>query len=311
MSNGKSGIISLVIVTYNSEKVIEKCIQSIKKNNYAEDKTEIFVVDNNSQDKTKEVVRRNFKDVKIVKLSKNFGYAYACNRGTEKASGAIIILLNPDVLIANNFLKEVHNFIKRNYFIGGLAPRMTDIKGTMLTYPKIPTIFNRIYKYSGLYGLLHHDEVLYHNLKGIETPTVINNIEGPVVIFPRFVFSKIGLLNESFFLTHELTEFSLRIQRSGLKLYYLPSAKITHLISKSTGTSAERILTFVHKAEMQFFRISHGKIKSFLVRTVIILLLLIKIPFLFVRERMMKCRAPAFNSRVWENFKLLKLFFGK
>ena len=308
MSKRNNIIFSVVIVTYNSEKVIEKCIQSIRETNYDQNKIEVFVVDNDSKDKTKHIVRKKFKEVKIIKLSKNFGYAYACNRGIEKSSGQIVVLLNPDVIIDRGFFCNVGKFLRYNGPVGGVAPKMTDIKGTLLTYPKIPTILNRIYKYSGFYGILHHDEVLYHNLKNVKLPIVINNLEGPVAIFPRYVFKKIGLLNESFFLTHELTEFSVRLQKKGLKLYYLPSAEIVHFIGKSTAFYQIEILPFVHQAEILFFELTYGRILGFFVKSLIIFLLLIKIIPLFVYAKVTKTLSLDFNNRLIANLKLLKFF---
>lgn len=302
---------SLVIVTYNSGAVIEKCVQSIRITDYLKDKIEIFVVDNNSKDTTREIVQKNFKEVKIIELHENFGYAYACNRGIEKSRGKIVILLNPDVILDKNFFKNVYDFMKSHYNIGGVVPKMTDKIGTLLTYPKIPTILNRIYKYSGLYGLLHHDEVLYHNIQGTKKPILINNLEGPVAIFSHSVFSKVGLLNENFFLTHELTELSLRLQRKGLKLFYLPSAKVVHLISRSAGVSQKDSSSFVHKAEMRFFRVTYGRFLCFFVKFLIIFLLLIKIIPLLILKEIIRSKSLFFQNRIRENVKLLRIFLSK
>jgi len=51
-------LVSVIITTRNEEKNIENCLQSIWMQTYPHDKIEIIVVDNNSTDRTKEIVAR-------------------------------------------------------------------------------------------------------------------------------------------------------------------------------------------------------------------------------------------------------------
>ena len=62
----KNPDLTIVITTFNSSLVIEKCLKSFSINNY-----DVFVIDNNSSDNTTEIVEKYFSSVKLVKNNKN------------------------------------------------------------------------------------------------------------------------------------------------------------------------------------------------------------------------------------------------
>jgi len=84
----------VVIVTYNSGDVIERCLDSCGH-------LQAVVVDNASKDKTVELVRRR-SGVKLIANSSNRGFAGAANQGVEALDTEMILLLNPDVELQNS-----------------------------------------------------------------------------------------------------------------------------------------------------------------------------------------------------------------
>ena len=81
--------LTIIIVTYNSGHVIEKCISSLGslKNN-------LLIVDNNSRDET--VIKAKGCGGRVIQNEANLGFGRAANRGAREASGQIICFLNPD-----------------------------------------------------------------------------------------------------------------------------------------------------------------------------------------------------------------------
>ena len=90
--------LSLIIVTYNSYKYIQKCIQSILDSIEPFDDYEIIIIDNNSKDNTIDIVN-NFSNskIKILKSNDNIGYSAAVNKAIEVAKFEKILVLNPDL----------------------------------------------------------------------------------------------------------------------------------------------------------------------------------------------------------------------
>jgi len=91
--------LTLIIVTYNSGHVIEKCISSLESF-----KNSVLIVDNNSLDGTAMKVKRC--GVQVIQNSANLGFGGAANRGAREASGQILSFLNPDCETAPDFFLE-------------------------------------------------------------------------------------------------------------------------------------------------------------------------------------------------------------
>ena len=90
------------MTTKNEEKNIENCLKSVKNQNYPQNKIEIIVVDNNSQDKTKEIAY-GYTD-KVY----NFGPERSAQRnfGVKKAAGKYILYLDADMILSKEVIRE-------------------------------------------------------------------------------------------------------------------------------------------------------------------------------------------------------------
>ena len=97
--------VSIVIVTWNSRRYIEKCLECLRKQLYTD--YEIIVVDNASLDGTIEYLNHNHFHLTIIKNQKNLGFAKACNQGIRASTGDFTLMLNPDVFPEPNFLEEL------------------------------------------------------------------------------------------------------------------------------------------------------------------------------------------------------------
>lgn len=110
---------SFIIVTYNSQHLIEECISSIFK--YADiDKNlfEVIVVDNSNDENhfiLKDLISKRFqKKVHLIHNSKNGGYGQGNNVGISASSGKYICIMNPDVRIVEPILLRTNQFFEKN-----------------------------------------------------------------------------------------------------------------------------------------------------------------------------------------------------
>lgn len=97
-----SYIVSVVVTTRNEEKSIEDCLKSVKGQAYRQDDIEIIVVDNNSNDKTKEIAERYTDKVY------NFGPERSSQRnfGARQATAKYILYLDADMMLSENVVEE-------------------------------------------------------------------------------------------------------------------------------------------------------------------------------------------------------------
>jgi len=88
--------LSIIIVTWNSEEFIEKCLKSVFDTRGSTD-LEVIVIDNASQDTTTKIIEKFKPEVRLISNQANLGYAKANNQGIEVSKGDYVLLLNPDV----------------------------------------------------------------------------------------------------------------------------------------------------------------------------------------------------------------------
>ena len=100
--------VSVVIPNYNGENLLPDCLPYVikAKDNPANRIREIIVVDDDSQDKSIEVLKR-FPGVKVIKHRINRGFSSSVNTGARSSKGKIIVLLNTDVKPSYDFLMSV------------------------------------------------------------------------------------------------------------------------------------------------------------------------------------------------------------
>ena len=104
--------LSVVIVSYNVRFYLEQCIASVHRATRGIE-SEIWVVDNHSQDDSVALIRQNFPEVHVIAKSQNLGFARANNIAIRKATGQYILLLNPDTIVGEDTLREVIDFMDR------------------------------------------------------------------------------------------------------------------------------------------------------------------------------------------------------
>ncbi|MEM5826347.1 MAG: glycosyltransferase family A protein, partial [Candidatus Aenigmatarchaeota archaeon] len=114
MKNASKPLVSIIIPTYNSEKTIAKCLESIKNQSYKN--IEVIVVDRFSKDKTAEIAKEY--GARIFKL--NSERAKAKNFGLKKAKGKYVCFIDSDMELTNNVIDKCVATIEKDKRIGGV-----------------------------------------------------------------------------------------------------------------------------------------------------------------------------------------------
>ena len=117
--------ISIITVTFNSQKIIKKFLLQSELDNFNEKK--IIIVDNNSDDKTINSINNLGKKYKIIQNIKNFGYGKGVNIGMTAVKSKYCLIVNPDLIFEKNFFTKLLNGIERNTGFGLIAPRLSRV----------------------------------------------------------------------------------------------------------------------------------------------------------------------------------------
>jgi len=231
--------VSIIIVNYNTIKLIEDCIQSIYETTTEID-YEIIVVDNASVDGSQKKIKTKFKNIKLIELNKNIGFGCANNEGIKMASGKKIFFLNPDTILLNNTVKILSEFLDQNSDIGACGGNLytKDLKPNFSYMPFFPTLLPEL---NLLTGNLIYKFFVGKNYQFNYTgkPIEVAYITGADMMITRECLSVTGTFDPDFFMYYEETELSLRIKKSGYKIYSVPDAKIIHFEGGSFSYSED------------------------------------------------------------------------
>ena len=108
--------LSVIIVSYKSEHVIENCINSI------DNEIEIIVIDNSDDDILKKKIESKYKNVKYILSEKNLGMGAGNNLGIKNVNKDFVLILNPDVTLKSNSIDEIFIASKEIDNFGIIAP---------------------------------------------------------------------------------------------------------------------------------------------------------------------------------------------
>src|SRR4030067_1488725 len=214
---------SVIIVTHNSEKYILDCLNSIAKSAY-ELKHEIFVIDNNSRDRTKYLVKQSEHDLTLIENPENLGFAKAVNMGLKKSSGEFRLLINPDVTLKSDSLAPIIDFMRNNPKIGICGCKLLNGDGS-LQYSKgsFPTLFSTFYRM-----VLPRKMRKYH-LWGYKKAGRCDWVTGAFMLLRDRVIEDVGYLDERYFIYYEDVDYCFRTKKAGWHTYYSPEISAFHL----------------------------------------------------------------------------------
>ncbi len=250
--------ISVIIVNYNVEHFLEQCLHSVFKaaKNVS---AEIFVVDNNSVDRSLQMIHDKFPDVILIANKKNTGFSHANNQAMRVASGQYILLLNPDTVVEEDTFEKIIAFMDAHPQAGGLGVKMLDGKGNFLPESKrgLPTPLVAFCKIFGLASLFPRSRLFGRYHLGFLDKDKTHEIEilsGAFMLMRKEALNKVGLLDENFFMYGEDIDLSYRILKGGYKNYYFPQTRIIHYKGESTRKSSVNYVFVFYNAMIIFAR---------------------------------------------------------
>ncbi|MCX6811166.1 MAG: glycosyltransferase [Candidatus Berkelbacteria bacterium] len=193
--------VSIIIVNFNGEEIIQDCLHSIYKQTFRD--FEVIIVDNDSSDDSYDLIKKNFSSVRLFKLKKNLGFAKGNNFGYKKALGEYVFLLNPDaVLESENCLKTIVEGFS-DIEIGAQAPKIL-FEFDKSRLDSAGTDFNNL-GFNWGRGFREKDGKKFNKSKEVFGATAC------AMIFRKKII-KSPLFDPSFFMYYEELELSIRIR---------------------------------------------------------------------------------------------------
>jgi len=222
--------ISFVILTWNSEKYIEKCLSSIAVSFGRGSLTyEILIVDNGSKDDTITIIK-NYKkklpfELKLIILKRNMGTTYPRNLAITMARGLYLCVMDSDVELYPEVIEKLKSNLEKDPSIGLTVPKLLYPSGKLQkSIDEFPTVFRKAYRYFFLKQLEEKENRDYKS----SPPQYVDYAISAVWFLKKDVMDRIGLLDEKIFYSPEDVDFCLRLWKSGLKILYDPTISAIH-----------------------------------------------------------------------------------
>jgi len=221
---------SIVILNYNGKSFLGNCLTSVLKTSYPN--FEVILVDNGSHDSSVDFVIKKFgenKNLRIVPLSKNNGFAEGNNMGAKYAHGDYLVFLNNDTVVDANWLKNLVKTMESDPKIGAAQAKILlmdgkriDSTGAYVNYCGF--VFNRGHgeEDNGQYDQI--DEIFY--------------AKGAAMIVRRSLWDELDGFDPIFFFYSEERDFCWRLWLRGYKIVFVPSAKVYHKGGASVGNQS-------------------------------------------------------------------------
>lgn len=237
MKPEQKGLISIIIVNWNTRDLLLDCLESITKNSVYEN-CEVIVFDNASSDGSANAAKACYPNVKIIESEKNLGFATGNNRAMEQASGEYILLLNPDTIVPHQSIEGLVQFLEAHKDIGIVGPKLagsdgnTQISGFGLFPSPLEAAAHalRIWKVAPKSSLAR--KFLLHPEDGTSW-VYVNHLLGACMLCRRSVIEQTQGFDEDFFLFLEETDLCYRSLINGWRLAYYSDVEITHLGEQS------------------------------------------------------------------------------
>ncbi len=225
-----SPLVCGVILNLNGKELLLETLASVQQMTYPNLK--IIVVDNGSTDGSQSAVRAQYPEAILLENGKNLGFGEGNNMGIRYAlaHGADwVFLLNNDILVDPDLLTQLMSAAVSDSRIGILGPK--------IYYQAQPEVFwyagGRINFFTGLTshrGIRETDRGQYDRIEDTDY------ITGCAMLLRRQALEKVGLFDPVYFpIYSEDADLSVRVQRAGYRLVYVPRAKMWHKVSAFSG----------------------------------------------------------------------------
>lgn len=218
----------IIVLNWNGWDDTKECLLSLRELTYSNYK--IVLVDNGSSDRSIELARIEFPEVKLIENGSNLGFAAGNNVAIQYAldhKADYIMLLNNDTIVDASFLEPLLSAFRDDQKVGFASPKIY-----YYNQPNVIWFFEGAIDWK--IGWAYHknpnqEDNLGLYQKTVETPV----ITGCCMLVAREVFEKIGLLDPRFFLIYEDSDWSWRATSAGYKGVSVAESHIWHKVSAS------------------------------------------------------------------------------
>ncbi len=200
--------ITIVIVTFHSKFIIDKCIKNLDKN------FKVILAENSNDEKFTKELMNKYDNIFSFTIGYDSGFGYAVNKAVEKVDTEYFVCMNPDSFPDKNCILQIYKTIKKKD--SGMVVPITIRENRKETCD-----------YGGFFGEKIFDK------KNDENLLKVDRVNGNLFIIKTNFFKQIGKFDEKIFLNFDESDLQKRISNNNKDILIDYNAKSLHLEGKS------------------------------------------------------------------------------
>lgn len=222
-----NSIVTISILNYNGKSYLEEYLPALMES-ISNQPVSIAVIDNASSDDSVSFLKQNYRNIDIIQLSQNYGFAGGYNKGNHLIDSKYLLLLNSDIKVEKEWLQPLIDFIEANDTVAAVMPKIKSVSS--------PDSF----EYAGACGGFL-DQLGYPYCRGriFDTVEKDNNqyndavpvfwTSGAAMLVRKELFENFGGFDSDFFAHQEEIDFCWRLRDAGYTCYVVPASVVYHV----------------------------------------------------------------------------------
>ena len=223
--------LSFILLTWNSEKYLERCVSSIEQALATSGISwEILVLDNGSRDSTPRLLARLAEAsrgcLRAFYETVNTGTTRSRNRLFAEARGEHLCVMDSDVELAAGVIDALLPLLARDLGLGIVVPRIVYPSGAwQKSFDRFPTVGDKLNRF---FRLREIEEREGREMQGRTRPFHVDYAISAFWLMRRDLLQTVGLLDERIFYAPEDADFCLRVWKAGFRILYVPTVTVVH-----------------------------------------------------------------------------------
>lgn len=252
--------IAVVILNWNGEDMMKQFLPSVIAG--SDEDAEIIVADNGSTDQSCAMLERNFPEVRLIRLSENYGFAEGYNRALEQVDAEYYLLLNSDVEVEKDWLKPLMQYMDEHPETAACQPKLLSfVERDSFEYAGAAGGFMDRYGYpfcrGRIFGDVEKDKGQYDNVTSVFWAT------GAALMVRSSDWHATGGFDRRFFAHQEEIDFCWRLRSRGRDIVCVPQSRVWHVggASLEQGNPRKTFLNFRNNLLMLYKNLPEKRLR--------------------------------------------------
>jgi N-acetylglucosaminyl-diphospho-decaprenol L-rhamnosyltransferase len=242
--------VSVSIVNTNSRELLLACLASLEE--AVASGVEVVVLDNASEDRSRDAVRHRFPDVRVIPQEHRAGFGANHNKVISTTAGGYVFVLNEDTTSDDWGFERIVEYMNAHPRVGALGPRIVYPDGRRQHSAwRFPTPL------ASLLSLPTLGRIGIAQSHG-DAPRPVDWVMGAALLLRRRALEEVGPFDEDFFIYSEEVDLQLRLRRPGWEVHYFPTVTVVHHESQFSAEIPERRINEMWRSRHRYWRKHHS-----------------------------------------------------